>query len=244
MATKKWTEELTAELTNIFPQDTYVTQEAVADAAEQLETSKRSVSSKLRKLGYEVQLASEVAKSKAFSDEMEERLVQLVENNPSEFTYGDLAETLGGDLTPKQVQGKVLSLELTGNIKPTPKAEAKKQYTDEEEAKIVSMVSDGAFIEDISEALGRTPNSIRGKALSLLRSGTISAIPKQKESKAVEKQDAFVDLGDISTMTVAEIAEALDKTERGIKTMLTRRGVSAADYDGAKKAEKLAEKED
>jgi predicted HTH domain antitoxin len=45
-------------------------------------------------------------------------------------------------------------------------------------------------------------------------------------------------LGDkVVTMTVAEIAAAADKTERGIKTLLTRRGIKVADYDGqAKKA--------
>jgi len=39
-------------------------------------------------------------------------------------------------------------------------------------------------------------------------------------------------------MTVEQIAEAIGKTPRGVKTMLTRRGVSASDYDGAGKAAK------
>ena len=49
------------------------------------------------------------------------------------------------------------------------------------------------------------------------------------------------DLGDISGMTVEAIAEAIGKTARGVKTMLTRRGLSAADYDGAAKAAKAAQ---
>jgi hypothetical protein len=39
-------------------------------------------------------------------------------------------------------------------------------------------------------------------------------------------------------MTVAEIATAIDKTERGLKTLLTRRGIKVADYDGAAKRDK------
>ena len=39
-------------------------------------------------------------------------------------------------------------------------------------------------------------------------------------------------------LDVEEIATAIDKTARGVKTMLTRRGLVAADYDGASKKEK------
>ena len=42
---------------------------------------------------------------------------------------------------------------------------------------------------------------------------------------------------DIALMTVAEIATKIDKTERGVRTLLTRRGIAVKDYDGqAKKA--------
>ena len=37
---------------------------------------------------------------------------------------------------------------------------------------------------------------------------------------------------------VEAIAENIGKTARGVKTMLTRRGLTAADYDGAAKAAK------
>jgi hypothetical protein len=43
-------------------------------------------------------------------------------------------------------------------------------------------------------------------------------------------------------MTVAEIAAAADKTERGIKTLLTRRGIDCADYKGKAKKEKAEAK--
>ena len=48
------------------------------------------------------------------------------------------------------------------------------------------MVNDGAFVEAIADAMGRSVNSVRGKALSLLRSGDIDAIPKQEHTKANE----------------------------------------------------------
>jgi hypothetical protein len=41
-------------------------------------------------------------------------------------------------------------------------------------------------------------------------------------------------------MTVEQIAESIDKTVRGVKTMLTRRGITCANHDGAKKAAKNA----
>ena len=47
------------------------------------------------------------------------------------------------------------------------------------------MVNDGAFVEAIAEALDRSVNSVRGKALSLLRSGDIQAIPRQRETQRV-----------------------------------------------------------
>ena len=43
-------------------------------------------------------------------------------------------------------------------------------------------------------------------------------------------------------MTVAQIAEAADKTERGVKTILTRRGITVVDYDGAAKKAKAEAK--
>ena len=43
-------------------------------------------------------------------------------------------------------------------------------------------------------------------------------------------------------ITVAEIAQAVDKTERGLRTLLTRRGIKVADYDGAAKKAKAEAK--
>ena len=68
-------------------------------------------------------------------------------------------------------------MQLTEHVKPAPKVETVKSYNEDEEATFVNMVNDGAYIEQIAESLGRSVNSIRGKALSLLRAGEINAIP-------------------------------------------------------------------
>ena len=236
MALPKWTDERTQQLVDFVGDNSPVTQAMVADAADELETSTRSVSSKLRKMGYEVELASASA-SKSFSDEQEATLRNFVTDNSGSYTYAEIAENFeGGSFSAKSIQGKILSMELTGHVKPAPKPESVRTYTPEEEDTFVSMVNDGAFVEEIAEALDKSVNSIRGKALSLLRSGEINGIPKQKETKGSSKADVLADL-DISDMTVEEIADEIGKTVRGVKTMLTRRGLQCANYNGAAKKE-------
>ena len=238
MALPKWTDERTAELTSFVGDESPVSQSTVAEAAVQLETSTRSVSSKLRKMGFDVELASATS-TRAFSDAQEATLASFVSDNSGQYTYADIASHFeGGAFSPKSIQGKILSMELTDHVKPAPKPESVKTYTDAEEATFVEMVNGGSFVEEIAEALGKTVNSVRGKALSLLRAEASVAIPKQKETKGASTADPLADLGDVAAMTVEQIADAIGKTARGVKTMLTRRGLVAADYDGASKKEK------
>ena len=238
MALPKWTDERTSALTDFVGDESPVSQATVAEAAEQLETSTRSISSKLRKMGFDVELAS-ASSSRAFTDAQEATLAAFVSDNSGTYTYAEIAENFeGGAFSAKSIQGKILSMELTGHVKPAPKVEAVRTYSAEEEATFVQMVNDGAFVEAIADALDRSVNSVRGKALSLLRSGDIDAIPRQETTKGASKEDPLADLTDIGSMTVDAIAEQIGKTARGVKTMLTRRGISAADYDGAAKKEK------
>ena len=240
MALPKWTDERTDELVNFVGDESPISQATVAEAADQLETSTRSISSKLRKMGFEVELAS-ASSSRAFSESQEATLATFVQDNSGEYTYAQIAENFeGGAFDAKQIQGKILSMELTSHVKPAPKVEAVRTYSEDEEATFIDMVNDGAYVEAIAEALGREVNSVRGKALSLLRAGHIDAIPRQEHTKGTTKEDPLADLGDISSMTVEEIAEAIGKTARGVKTMLTRRGLVAEDYDGAARKEKAA----
>ena len=240
MALPKWTEERTQQLVD-FVGEGPISQAQVAEAADELETSTRSVSSKLRKMGYEVELASSVS-TKSFSDEQEATLEAFVTDNSGQYTYAEIADSFeGGHFSAKSIQGKILSMELTSHVKPAEKQESVRTYSPEEEATFISMVNDNAFVEEIADALGKSVNSIRGKALSLLRSGDINAIPKQKETKGSSKADPLSDLnGELDGMTVEEIADEIGKTVRGVKTMLTRRGLTCADYDGAARKEKAS----
>lgn len=239
MSLPKWTDDRTAQLTDFVGAESPVSQATVAEAAVDLETSTRSVASKLRKMGFEVQSATEKSAAK-YTEDQENALRDFVTENSGDFTYAEIANKFDeGQFSAKSVQGKILSMELTSHVKPTPKIEAVRTYTEAEEAVFVAMANGGASIEDISAKLGKTVASARGKALSLLRTGEIDAIPHQAV-KAAAKEDAFAALGDVSDMTVEAIAEALEKTVRGVKSMLTKRGVKAANYDGAARKEKAA----
>ena len=234
----KWNDERTSQLEAGVGTESPVTKATVARLAEELETSPRSVSSKLRKLGHDVELAS--AAPKAFSEDEAEQLRDFVEGHEGEYTYAEIASHFaGGKFGARAIQGKILSMELTASVKATPKAETTKTYTDEEAATVEKMIRDGAFVEDIAAAVGKTVASVRGKALSLLRNDETLTMPKQRDVKG-QAPDSFDALGDISQLTVAEIVEKTGKTERGVKTMLTRRKTDAKDYKGAEKAAKNA----
>jgi hypothetical protein len=178
-----------------------------------------------------------------FSPEQTAALSAFVEKNAHQLTYKEIAESFAGGFSPKQIQGKLLALELTSLVKPTEKVEVARTYSEAEEATFIKMAKAGKFIEEIANVLGKTVPSVRGKALSLTRSGMIDKIPAQKESHAKDVIDAVSALGGaISSMTVAAIASAVDKTERGVRTLLTRRGINVADYKGAEKKEKAEAK--
>lgn len=91
MAVPKWTEERVAALTNFVGDESPVSQATVVEAAETLETSSRSVSSKLRKMGFDVELAS-ASNSKAFSDSQADTLATFVTDNSGNYTYAQIAE--------------------------------------------------------------------------------------------------------------------------------------------------------
>lgn len=194
-------------------------------------------------MGYEVQSASEANKS-PWDEQAQEDLRMFLENNEGANTYAEIAASFRqGAFSAKSVQGKVLSMEMTGYVKAAEKITAPRVYTEAEEATFIAMNKEGKSIEEIAEALGKSINSVRGKGLSLSRTVEGFTIPHQATSHAKAKEDPITALGPLAEMTVAEIAEATGKTERGIKTSLTRRALTCADYDGAKKAEKRAQKE-
>lgn len=241
---KKWTEAAVTTLLSTVGSDTStpVSASLVQAAAVALGVSERSVASKLRQLDREV---ASMAKEKVstFSPEQGDALSKFVNDNAGQFTYKEIAAQFPGDFTAKEIQGKLLALELTGSVKPAEKVEAARMYTPEEEDVFVKMANGGKFIEEIAVTLGKTIASVRGKALSLNRSNLITKIPAQKESHAKNVVDPVAALGEkLVSMTVSEIAAAVDKSERGIKTLLTRRGIAVKGYDGAAKKAKAEAK--
>lgn len=236
---KAWDEESVAQLVAIVGSETPVSNATVAKAAEEMDRSTRSIASKLRNLDMEVEPVV-TTREKTFTEAEESELRSFVEGNAGQYTYAEIAAAVcGGKFNPRQVQGKVLAMELTGNVKPTPKKEVERKYTEAEEAEILQLMKDGAYLEDIAEALGKELNSIRGKCLSLSRVNEGLKIPAQKNHVSKEKVDALTELGDsVADLTVEEIAIKISKSERGVKAMLTKRGISCANYDGAKRRAK------
>lgn len=232
-----WDTDRTGQLTDIVEGETQpISQAVVAEAAKALGTTNRSIASKLRNMEYKVESAAAGAKAKSYSEDEEAELRTFVEGNAGQFTYAEIAEqVLGGSRNAKQIQGKILSMDLFGSVKKTEKVEAVAKYTEEETAQIIEMVQAGNWLEEIAEAMDRKINSIRGKCLSLLQKEVIDALPKQRDHKeGASITDALTALGeDVTEMIVADIAKAIDKTERGVKTMLTKRGINVQDYHGA-----------
>lgn len=233
MTTFKWNEENTAQAEALAK--TITAYGDLEGVAKEIGTSVRSLASKLRSLGYDV---PKKTTTPTFSDEQSEALTAFVEANAGNYTYGEIADNFaGGAFTAKQIQGKLLALELTGNVKPTVHEKAPSKYTAEQENTIISMANGGQSIEAIAEAVGAEVKSIRGKALSLLKAGSIQAIPHSTTpTKASTKADAFDGI-DVAASTIAELVEATGKTERGIKAMITRRGISCKDYTPKAKKE-------
>lgn len=240
MAKFTWTTENTAELMASIVAGEVVTQEQAATLADQLGTTARSIGAKLRKLGVQVATAAKAVSN--WTPDLEAQLVDILTSNEGVFTYTELVDQMGGVFSAKQLQGKILHLELTANVKKADKKEVARKYSDEEETIFVDMTTSGASIEEIALALGRTVPQCRGKALSLVREGRIAAQPHQAVVAAPATAVNIFEGVDVAGLTVAELATKLDKAERSIKSALTRKGLSAKDYDGAAKAKKNAEK--
>jgi DNA-directed RNA polymerase specialized sigma24 family protein len=112
---------------------------------------------------------------------------------------------------------------MTQHVKPAEKKVTPRTYTEAEEAQIADMVDGGKFLEEIADAMGRPVNSVRGKLLSM-------GLKAPQRDKKATKSDPYEGIEDMLDKTVEEIAQSFDKTVRGVKTVLTRRGLSCADY--------------
>ena len=199
-----------------------VTEEIIESLMGEFDFPRRSVTAKLRKLGYDV--PKKPGAAPVFSAEETDQLASFLEANSGNLTAEEISQQFaGGKFTARQINGKALSLEMTAHVKPAEKKVTPRTYSEEEESKINDMVEGGSYLEEIADAMGRSVNSIRGKLLSM---GLKAPQRDKKDSKA----DPYAGIEDMLDQTVEEIAEAFDKTVRGVKTVLTRRGLACADY--------------
>ena len=199
-----------------------VTEPVIQELCDEFEFPRRSVTAKLRKLGFDV--PKKPGAAPVFSPEQTDALSSFLSDNSGTYTAEEIAETFSdGDFTARQINGKALSLEMTQHIKPAEKKGTPKTYTAEEEATIESMVTDGRFLEEIAESVGKTVASVRGKLLSMGLKAT------QRDKKA-SKSDPYEGIDGMTDQSVEALAEHFGKTVRGVKTVLTRRGLSCADY--------------
>jgi len=199
-----------------------LTEDTIEALMTEFDFPRRSVTAKLRKLGYDV--PKKPGAAPVFSAEQTEALAAFLQENSGNLTAEEIASQFAdGDFTARQINGKALSLEMTQHIKPADKKAAPRTFSDEEEAQIAEMVEAGRFLEEIADSLARPLNSVRGKLLSM----GIKAVQRDKKTA---KADPYAGIEAMLDNTVEEIAAHFDKTVRGVKTVLTRRGLSCADY--------------
>lgn len=221
MSKFEYTEEMVAQMQEVASAG--LTEEAIEGLMSDFDFPRRSVTAKLRKLGFEV--PKKAGAAPVFSADETEALVAFLEANDGTMTAEEIASNFAdGKFTARQINGKALSLELTGSIKPADKKVTPRTYTEAEEAQIAELVDAGDYLEDIADKMGKSINSVRGKLLSM-------GLKAPQREKKNTKVDAYAGIEDMLDKTVEEIAEAFDKTVRGVKTVLTRRGLSCADYE-------------
>jgi hypothetical protein len=230
MSKFEYTDEMVARMQEVAKN--VLTEEAIEALMAEFDFPRRSVTAKLRKLGVEV--PKKPGAAPIFSADETEALGEFLTDNSGEHTAEEIAthfsEVWGREVTARQVNGKALSMEKTGDIKPAEKKVAVRTYTEAEEATIAQLVAAGKFLEDIATALGREVNSIRGKLLSM-------GLKAPQRDKKATKSDPYEGIEDMLDKSVEEIATAFDKTVRGVKTVLTRRGLSCSDYSPKAAAE-------
>jgi hypothetical protein len=220
MSKFEYTDEMVARMQSLCANG--VTEEVVESICTEFDFPRRSVTAKLRKLGYDV--PKKPGAAPIFSPEETEALKQFLVAHSGKHTAEEIAANFGsGKFNARQINGKALSLEMTQHIKPAEKKAVPKSYTEAEETLVRKMVSEGAYLEDIAARLNKPVNSVRGKLLSM-------ELKAPQRDKKAAKTDPYEGIEDMADKTVAEIAAHFGKTERGVRTVLTRRKMACADY--------------
>ena len=220
MSKFEYTDEMVAEMHDAA--ESGVTEEVIETLMEDFGFPRRSVTAKLRKLGFDV--PKKPGAAPVFSADETAELSDFLNENSGVYTADEIsAQFADGKFTARQINGKALSLEMTSHVKPAEKKVTPRTFSEDEESQIESMVDENAYLEEIADALGRTINSVRGKLLSM-------GLRATQRDKKTSKSDPYEGIEDLLEQTVEEIADHFDKTVRGVKTVLTRRGLACADY--------------
>lgn len=220
MSKFEYTEEMEQQMHDVCASG--VTEEIIESLMSDFDFPRRSVTAKLRKLGYDV--PKKPGAAPVFSAEETEALATFLQENSGNLTAEEISEQFAdGKFTARQINGKALSMEMTNHVKPAEKKVAVRTYTEAEEATISEMVEAGKYLEEIADAMNRPVNSIRGKLLSM-------GLKAEQRDKKNTKSDPYDGIENMLDMTVEELAAHFDKTVRGVKTVLTRRGLSCSDY--------------
>ena len=164
MSKFEYTDEMVARMQKLCAAG--VTEEIVEAICSEFEFPRRSVTAKLRKLGFDV--PKKPGAAPVFTPEETEALKKFLVANSGKYTAEEVASNFAdGQFNARQINGKALSLEMTQHIKPAEKKVVPKSYTEAEEALVRKMVDAGAFLEDIAAKLNKPLNSVRGKLLSM-----------------------------------------------------------------------------
>lgn len=215
-----YTEEMVDHMKDVC--NSGVTEELIENLCAEFDFPRRSVTAKLRKLQFDV--PKKPSAPPVFNKEETDELKSFLSGNTGVFTAEEIAsQFMGGKFNSRQINGKALSLEMTSYIKPAEKKVTPKTYTDAEEAVINTMVEDKAFIEDIAAAVNKTVPSVRGKLLSM----GLKAVQREKKAS---RNDPYEGIENMLEKKVEELAAHFDKTSRGVRTVLTRRKLTCADY--------------
>ena len=199
-----------------------VTEDIIENLMGEFDFPRRSVTAKLRKLGYDV--PKKPGAAPVFSAEETAELSEYLQSNSGNMTAEEISESFAdGKFTARQINCKALSLEMTSHVKPAEKKVTPRTYSESEEEMISEMVEGGKYLEEIADAVSRTVNSVRGKLLSM-------GLKAPQRDKKTTKSDPYEGIEDMLDQTVEMLAENFDKTVRGVKTVLTRRGLACADY--------------
>jgi hypothetical protein len=223
--TEEMLEEMHAACANGINEDT------IKDLMGKFDFPRRSVTAKMRKEGFTV--PKKPGDAPTFTKEEGDALEAFLEANKGTYTAEEISNLDDfSKFSAKQITGKALSMDMISDfIKPAEKKVTVKTYSDEEEAVITAMVEENAYLEEIAEKVGRPVPSVRGKLLSM----GLKAIQRDKKAPKSGSYEGLEVGSDLLKMTVAELVthfstDSVTKTERGVRTVLSRRRLECADY--------------